>query len=132
MSERVDLDELERLSNAATEGPWEYWLTTKGKRKGSICVGPDNSHIEFVIGENKEGEDDAEFIAAARTAVPALIAELREARAAIERVRAEHREDWSDWGHDHPEEGPSCTCGYNGEYRECPTVKALEGATDGS
>lgn len=32
---------------------------------------------------------------------------------------AEHGADWTDWGIDHPEEGPSCKCGYNGSPEEC-------------
>ena len=31
----------------------------------------------------------------------------------------EHGADWSDWGIDHPEEGPSCKCGFNGSPEEC-------------
>ena len=31
----------------------------------------------------------------------------------------EHGADWSDWSEDHPEEGPSCRCGYNGSPEEC-------------
>lgn len=42
----------------------------------------------------------------------------------IAKVEALHQPDWSDWGIDHPEEGASCTCGYNGEY-PCPTIRAL-------
>ena len=30
-----------------------------------------------------------------------------------------HGADWSDWGYDHPEEGPSCKCGFNGSPDEC-------------
>ena len=31
--------------------------------------------------------------------------------------------DWSDWGIDHPEEGPSCSCGFNGTPEECLQVR---------
>lgn len=40
---------------------------------------------------------------------------------------AEHKPDWGDYGIDHPEEGASCSCGYNGPYEECPEVRDLEG-----
>lgn len=37
----------------------------------------------------------------------------------------EHGPDWSDWGLDHPEEGPSCKCGFNGSPEECASSRAL-------
>lgn len=36
----------------------------------------------------------------------------------------EHGADWSDWDVDHPEEGPSCKCGYNGTPEECAAYRA--------
>lgn len=30
-----------------------------------------------------------------------------------------HGADWSDWDMLHPDEGPSCECGYNGTPEEC-------------
>lgn len=38
----------------------------------------------------------------------------------------EHGPDWSDWGLDHPEEGPSCKCGFNGTPEECAEVRSTE------
>jgi len=35
----------------------------------------------------------------------------------------EHRADWSDWGPDHPDEGPSCKCGFNGSPEECAAYR---------
>lgn len=37
---------------------------------------------------------------------------------------AGHRPDWSDHGLDHPEEGPSCACGFNGTPEECEAARA--------
>jgi hypothetical protein len=37
---------------------------------------------------------------------------------------AEHKPDWSDWGLDHPEEGPNCSCGFNGSFDECAESRA--------
>ena len=34
-----------------------------------------------------------------------------------------HGADWSDWGIDHPEEGPSCKCGFNGTPEECAAAR---------
>ena len=60
-------------------------------------------------------EDQARSVLAI-TELPALAKFARD-------VLALHRPDWSDWGHDHPEEQPNCTCGYNGAYEDCPTVQ---------
>ena len=55
-----------------------------------------------------------------------LRAERDAALAREAKVRELHQPDWSDRGIDHPEEDAVCTCGYNGPYRECPTVRALD------
>ncbi len=39
---------------------------------------------------------------------------------------SEHGPDWSDWGIDHPEEGPSCKCGFNGSPEECAEVRSTD------
>lgn len=68
-----ELDRLEALANAATPGPWvadERWVEDAD---------------EYDIGEAQE-TSDAEFIAAARTAIPQLIAEIRRLQAIIDPV----------------------------------------------
>lgn len=35
----------------------------------------------------------------------------------------QHGPDWSDWDIDHPEEGPSCKCGFNGTPEECESSR---------
>ncbi len=65
------LDEIERVTAAATEGPWE-------------------SHDGDIVADDKlwvtrTGRDDAAFIAASRTALPELLAAYR---AAVERIKA--------------------------------------------
>ena len=93
----LDLDHLEALANAATEGPWEAdctevsqhwsrpepWHTVSSSEVdcGSYCYGGSARGIERV--------EDAEFIASSRTAVPALIAEVLRLRAQVEQVKAE-------------------------------------------
>ncbi|WRS30581.1 hypothetical protein U6G28_02525 [Actinomycetaceae bacterium MB13-C1-2] len=62
---------------------------------------------------------DAAFIAAAREWVP-------DALTRFAAIRELHQPDWSDWDIDHPEEEANCTCGYNGSYSECPTVRILD------
>jgi hypothetical protein len=114
----VDLDALEALANAATPGHWvvrrwrvsydgtpqepydegDRWEITAADGAGVVDVELDRDY------NDPEGgclnERDAYFIAAAREAIPALIAELRSARAAIpgsdsERIRElEAENEW--------------------------------------
>lgn len=49
-----------------------------------------------------------------------LLTRLDEARADRTNRASEHGPDWSDYSAaDHPEEGPSCKCGFNGTPEEC-------------
>ena len=54
-----------------------------------------------------------------------LATQLDRYAAQVTAVRDLHKPDWSDWGIDHPDEGPDCTCGYNGPY-PCPTIRILD------
>lgn len=78
----IDLDKLEHLHATATPGLWD-WVPAFGP---TAIYGSTAGPGEFVA----EGVSpaDTRFIVEARNQLPALIAELREARAAIERVRA--------------------------------------------
>jgi hypothetical protein len=74
------LDELEALAEAATPGPWdapsreaEYFADT----------------IIMLADTYENYQNNCAFIAASRTAVPQLVAALREAMTALERVNAE-------------------------------------------
>lgn len=71
------LAELERLAGAATPGPWWYVLKFHSvyASEGDACVTP----YDGISSPN------GHFIAAARTAVPALVAEIRRLRAALDR-----------------------------------------------
>ena len=76
MSDRLtdaELDRLEGLHAAATPGPWEsdVW--------GDVTVCPPGEHI--VIAEAPGNQVHAGLIVAARNALPALLAEVREHRA---------------------------------------------------
>ena len=77
MTEPLNLDELERITNAATEGPWTLF---KSDRDTHDIVGAIGDADNIVVYAECDRED-ADFIVMARTAVPALIAELRQARA---------------------------------------------------
>lgn len=65
----INLDEIERRANAATPGPW-------GHEMGAVLSIPTGGR--FVASVGKQCMNDAPFIAAARTDVPALIARVRE------------------------------------------------------
>ena len=85
----ADLDRWEALATAATEGPWERAEGAGGPPAGYAVayvrqVGVDDSYV--VLGGSPTLDVDCEFIAASRSAVPALIAALREARETIARL----------------------------------------------
>ncbi|MCT9017121.1 hypothetical protein N6G05_26580 [Cupriavidus gilardii] len=78
----LNLDELERLAKAATPGPWEWWtsnsflrLSGPDGRDGGVLYACNirNEYATVVV-----SEADRRFIAEARTALPALIARIRE------------------------------------------------------
>lgn len=73
--EQSDLDELERLCEAATQGPWI-------QMNGTVMLDDGTD-----IAECMRLEDDAVFIAAARTYLPALIKRVGEYRLAMDDLR---------------------------------------------
>ena len=137
---RETLARIRARADAATAGPWETdgngevsqhwsrpepWETVVGT--GVTCM----SYCYGGSAKGVESVEDAEFIAAARTIVPALVD-------ALEAVLKLHRDGgesqgYLDNGHygviDH-----CCTeCGSFGEYGTtwpCPTVKAITDALD--
>ena len=85
------LDAIQARADAATEGPWE--ARTTGRAGGDhwyICDdGEAIAHISAQDGINEDQrEPDAEFIAAARTDVPRLVAALRAVEGVHEPVDA--------------------------------------------
>lgn len=87
----VDLDQLEALANAATQGPWHVSEEGFGRRGVPTVYATDDelryiakcrdlpAHIDHPPTDDAA---NARFIAAARDAVPQLIAEVRRLRAA--------------------------------------------------
>ncbi|MCS4277385.1 hypothetical protein M2390_002591 [Mycetocola sp. BIGb0189] len=56
---------LTELREKSTPGPWATFLTATGPGTGNIIVAPDDSdtgEVEFLIGRDREGEDDADLI----------------------------------------------------------------------
>ena len=76
----LDLDAIEARTNAATDGPWS-WEVSDDRRWVDVTA-PD---YERVIATTHD-DDLAEFIAHARTDVPALVAALRKAEAQVARM----------------------------------------------
>ena len=105
------LAEWETLTNAATEGPWES--STANRRRSAWVRAAGGHMVDHYI---RPG--DAEFIAAARTAMPALLGFVRE-------VRALHvREPYAD----EPSEGFCRNCQRGGAAGTwpCPTEQAAQ------
>lgn len=86
----MDLEKLKKLCEAATPGPWkpDVWIETDGN--GWRATGP--HHEDEASDEGSEpgcpdeqaAQHDAAFIAAARTALPELIAEVERLRSVYE------------------------------------------------
>lgn len=84
MSTGDRLDQIAARCNAATDGPWETWQASDEESTTWIDhrFGDVLNHDERGHGHMRENfawmkRDDAEFIAHARTDVPALVAALR-------------------------------------------------------
>lgn len=108
----VDVEHTKTLEAAATPGPWH---TEPSKHvSGRYVIDTESRTIMHVTGP-VHSLADAEFIAHARTAVPALVA-------AVERVQALHT----------PDEFGMCEgCGDNEHGyaivpHPCPTIRELE------
>ena len=85
------LAEIEARAEAATPGPWGIYgyigvLQTDGKRRNIIDIGflgTDERGFEISVRVEETGikPKDADFIAHARTDIPALLAHIRELEA---------------------------------------------------
>jgi len=83
--EPLDLNALDALTAATPPGPW--------RAVGTEVYGPSPDCLWIADARDPDAEDGgqavARLIAAARTALPELVTELREARREVERLRAE-------------------------------------------
>jgi hypothetical protein len=79
----TDLDAIDARAGAATPGPWKSLRGYEQDDPGAfVCRAGDQPHYVVATGSDPLAPADADFIAAARTDVPALVAQLRAARAA--------------------------------------------------
>ena len=123
--QQIDRDRLRELVENATPGPWEYPGELLGLPCTTVFAGdPKRTHAAYVA---EMGPQDGAFIAAARTAVPALLGALEQAeaerdraQAALDRVRELHQP----CNHDAPCRGDCAECG---QHMPCDTIRALEG-----
>lgn len=86
-----DLDRLERLSERCDPPPWRAMVEARDHESGDsfIQVGNDGDRGEDIYVTRDSGPADASFldlIAAARTYLPVLIAEVRESRSGTGRA----------------------------------------------
>lgn len=98
MSERLSPQreaEIRDRIPAVYDGPWDYeWDDSEGARySGWVISYPTDNPLAGLVAEVPDyGEQIAEFIAHARTDVPALLAEVERQRAELATVRAERDE----------------------------------------
>ena len=95
----LDLDAIEARAEAATPGPWRQTTSKRGYR--DVLQTPD-SYGDRMIAKGCPNAD-ADFIAAARTDIPALVAELRAAREVVEaacQLVADEESQLGGWGPD--------------------------------
>lgn len=133
------LNEIEARANAATEGPWEW----EGEAKGEWEIGanslvpsrrPDDP-VLYGYGYDASGievsnDADAQFIAHARTDVPALLDALEKVLRLHPRVVVLHADP--EFGR--MEDDAICgACIVNHEPADwpCPTVEAITAALEG-
>ena len=120
----LDLDEIRRATEAATEGPWSSRNAYDGNNPHKATYW-DVCDADEPIGQFwwDHAEADAAFIAGARQWVPALVAEVERLRAALVKYGWHIGDCPQRWGvanpdedspHDvlpDPEAGP-CDCGF--------------------
>jgi hypothetical protein len=85
MSNELDLDAIRARAEAATVGPWEFFVDQHRDCGTVLRFG--SQHID-ICHFSPNMEDDAEFIAHARADVPALIAEVEGLRAEVTALQA--------------------------------------------
>jgi len=81
----IDLDKLQALCDAATNSPWATSNDGSSENWAVCYVGRDTGDVPWSVNTigvrgselHGDAEHDAAFIAAARTALPELIAEVR-------------------------------------------------------
>ena len=81
----AELDEIEALCNAAQDGPWTIY--GNGASAWIVNSAGDAELGNWLVCRDVRRPEDRAFIARARTALPALIAEVRSLRAKLDERR---------------------------------------------
>ena len=120
------LDRTQAITDQATAGPWSFFADTRLDgmpvyRIGSNETGEDIGSVPRYR-HSDDGEREAEFIAHARTALPAAVAALR-AVADLHQPRSTVTRSAS--GHLVDTPGPCTACDWDWP---CPTVTSIEEA----
>lgn len=98
----LDLDTIEARANAATEGPWEWdgWVDPDGTEFWQLRSADGDVLYPVWLNTSQATLDvsaeDRDFIAHARTDVPALIAEVKRLRGLNDARQASDIGDWLD------------------------------------
>ena len=114
------LNEIEARTNAATEGPWELLGDGEYVSGPGILVAPDDGGVTSA---------DAEFIAAARTTVPALLDALEKVLALHPRVVVMAADPEFGQMEDDAICG-ACIVDYEAADWPCPNVRAITTALE--
>ena len=124
-----DMQTLKALADKATPGPWQFRLQAPARfdyelhRAEVVSANGDTVMDDteyYPIGVSHE---DQKFCAAARTAVPALIAEVERLRVLVEAAYEEGRKEGGGQA-----QGGFCTGDYPESWAESAARKALGGA----
>src|SRR5699024_520660 len=100
------LDQIDQLDQQATKGPWhpEYSVNTQsGWLDGRVYSEHDGESVTAEVGDN-----DAELIAVARTALPALAQAVRAVLDSCEEAVNDVLKQYSPDDHDRGREGHAC------------------------
>ena len=129
---RETLNRIRKQANAATPGPWEVEPFTwrpghplpESEWLGVEATGPVKGGVALILLNDDEDDHDAEFIAAARTTVPALLD-------ALEKVLELHSPRDDAWSSDITCNG--CYDSYYDVYEPypCELVEAITTALEG-
>lgn len=98
----LDLEPIKARAAKATDGPWIHWpadsdndhrvCQANGEKDKCICclalMGYTDEEGEWTIETLESWQADGDFIAAARTDIPVLVAEVERLRAEIASLRA--------------------------------------------
>ena len=78
-----DIEEVKRIINKATKGPWKSYIEGRDHTSGSsfIKTGDGDYDINFI----KIRHEDQDFIALSRNIIPELIMEIEELRAKLKK-----------------------------------------------